>query len=196
MSVHAIRCRCGALRGQLDCSGVSNRGICYCTDCRAFANFLGRHGEILDERGGTEIVQLAQPCLTFSQGTEHLAAVRLSEKGLIRWYAACCKTPIGNTAATPKVGFIGVIHSCLDRSHIDSDFGTSIALMHTASALGDGKLKQRGLFGMIVRILWILFITRISGRYKNSQLFDRSGVPKAQPRVLTREELMALKSAE
>jgi hypothetical protein len=196
MNGHAIRCNCGSVLGQLDCSGVSNRGICYCTDCRAFANFVDRNGKILDERGGTEIVQLAQPCLTFSQGTEHLAAVRLSDKGLIRWYAACCKTPIGNTMATPKVGFIGVIHSCLDRSNMDRDFGTSIALMHTANTLGDAKLKQRGLFGVIVRILWILLITRISGRYRNSQLFDRSGAPRLTPRVLTAEELMALKSSE
>jgi hypothetical protein len=185
MDVHAIRCNCGSVRGQLDCSGVSNRGICYCTDCRAFANFVDRNGKILDERGGTEIVQLA-----------HLAAVRLSDKGLIRWYAACCKTPIGNTMATPKVGFIGVIHSCLDRSNMDRDFGTSIALMNTTNALDDAKLKQRGLFGVIVRILWILFITRVSGRYKNSQLFDRLGVPRVRPRVLTAEELMALNSAE
>lgn len=195
MKMHPIQCKCGTLRGQLDCAGTSNRVICYCTDCRAFAKFLGRSGDILDEQGGTEIVQVAQPRLTLLQGADRLAAVRLSEKGMVRWYAACCKTPLGNTMASAKVGFIGMIHSSLERSQMDKDFGSSIALLNTANALGDMKPKQSGLIGVIARVFLIVITTRISGRYRKSQLFESSGSPKVQSRVLTPQELESLKSA-
>ncbi len=192
--MHRIQCKCGTVRGQLSGKGTSNRVVCYCTDCRAFAHFLGRPSEVLDIQGGTEIVQVAQPRLTFSQGKEHLAAVRFSENGLVRWYAACCKTPIGNTLLNPKVPFIGLIHSSLDRSRMDADFGKSVAKVNTDTATGEPKPKSNGLFVSILRFLWIVLSTRISGRYRKSELFIESGTPIVGPTVLTAEELARLKS--
>ena len=192
--MHRIRCKCGTVSGQLSGKGTSNRVVCYCTDCRAFSHFLGRPSEVLDAQGGTEIVQVAQPRLTFSQGKEHLAAVRLSEKGLVRWYAACCKTPIGNTLFNPKVPFIGLIHSSLDRSRMDADFGKSVSKVNTDTATGEPKPKPNGLFISILRFLWIVLSTRISGRHRKSELFNEFGAPIVRPTVLTAEELRQLKS--
>lgn len=193
--MHRIQCKCGTIRGQLDGTGISNRVVCYCTDCQAFAKFLGKSNEVLDVHGGTEIVQVAQPRLTFSQGQEHLAAVRLSEKGMVRWYAACCKTPIGNTMINPKVSFIGLIHSSLDRSKMDEDFGSSVAKVNTNAAIGEPKPKQRRLLGVMLRFIGIVLTTRIGGRYRRSQLFNESGGPIVRPTVLTAEDLARLKSA-
>lgn len=193
--MHPIQCECGTIRGQLDGTGISNRVVCYCTDCQAFAKFLGKSNEVLDVHGGTEIVQVAQPRLTFSQGQEHLAAVRLSEKGMVRWYAACCKTPIGNTMINPKVSFIGLIHSSLDRSKMDKDFGRNVAKVNTNAAIGEPKPKQRGLLVVMLRFIGIVLTTRIGGRYRKSQLFNESGAPIVRPTVLTAEELGRLKSA-
>ena len=143
--------------------------------------------------GGSEIVQVAQPRLIFSQGKEHLAAVRLSEKGMVRWYAACCKTPIGNTMLNPKLGFIGLIHSSLDRPRMDLDFGRDIAKVNTDTAVGNTKPRPTGLFGSILRIMWIVLSTRIGGGGRKSEFFDASGNPVVRPRVLTAEELQHLK---
>jgi hypothetical protein len=195
MTMHSIQCQCGAVRGQLEGKGVSNRVVCFCTDCRAFARFLGR-ADVLDGQGGTEIVQLAQPRLRFLQGADRLAAVRLNEKGMIRWYASCCKTPIGNTMADPKMSFVGMIHSSLDRANMDRDFGTTIAMVGTDTALGDPKPAQRGLPGVIARFIWIVLTTRLSGRYKKSQLFDGAGSPIVAPTILAPLELERLKSAD
>jgi len=192
--MHRIQCKCGTVRGQLGGKGTSNRVVCYCTDCRAFAHFLGRPGEVLDVQGGTEIVQVAQPRLTFSQGKEHLAAIRLSEKGLVRWYAACCNTPIGNTLINPKVSLIGLIHSSLDHSRMDADFGKDVAKVNTDTAIGEPKPKSNGLFLSILRILWIVLSTRISGQYRRSELFDKSGSLVVRPTILAAEELRRLKS--
>jgi len=193
--MHPIQCKCGTVRGQLEGTGVHNRLICYCTDCRAFAGFLGKTAEALDKQGGTEIVQVAQPRLRFLQGEDRLSAVRLSKKGMVRWYASCCNTPIGNTMADPKVSFIGLIHVSLDHAQMNKDFGTRIAILNTDTALGETKPTQRGLMRVIARIVWIVVTTRISGRYKNSQLFNASGSPRVVPSILTPQELARLKGA-
>ena len=193
--MHSIQCQCGAVKGQLESIGVNNRLICYCTDCRAFAHFLGKAPEVLDEQGGTEIVQVAQQGLHFSQGEDMLSAVRLSNKGMIRWYASCCATPIGNTMATPKASFIGLTHTCLDRSQVDKDFGINVAVLNTDTALGNPKPKQRGLLGVIARFMWIVGTNRLNGRYGKSPLFNASGLPRVDPRVLKADELVRLKEA-
>lgn len=191
--MHSIQCQCGSVRGQLEGSGVHNRLICHCTDCQAFAKFLGKTAEVLDPQGGSEIVQVAQPRLRFWQGEDRLSAVRLSEKGMVRWYASCCNTPIGNTMADPKISFIGLIHSSLDHAQMDKDFGTNIAILNTDTALGEIKPKQRGFIGVITRFIWLVVTMRISGRYKNSPLFNASGSPRVVPSILTPRELAQLK---
>lgn len=192
--MHQIQCACGALRGSLASTGISSRLICYCTDCRAFARFLGR-ADTLDGRGGTEIVQVAQSRLTFSKGLEHLSAVRLSGKGMMRWYASCCKTPLGNTMADPKVSAIGLVHSCLDRTRLDEDFGSSVALVNTDTSTADPKPKPQGLPGAIVRYAVIVVTGRLSGNYRQSALFSAAGAPRVEARVLRPDELASLKSA-
>lgn len=193
--MHPIQCKCGAIRGQLEGAGTHNRIICYCTDCRAFARFLGKAPDVLDEQGGTEIFQVAQSRLRFLEGEEHLAAIRLSDKGLVRWYASCCKTPIGNTMTNPNISFIGLIHTCLDRVQINEDFGASIAVVNTDTALGTPKPKQRGLLGVVARFVWIVLTDRISGEYRKSPLFNASGLPRVDPKILSSEEVARLKSA-
>lgn len=195
-SMHLIQCNCGAVKGQLKSIGTSNRLICYCTDCRAFAHFLGKAAVVLDEQGGTEIVQVAQQHLLFCQGEDLISAVRLSENGMIRWYTTCCKTPIGNTMASRKTAFIGLIHSCLDRQQMDQDFGAEVAVLNTDTALGQAKPKQRGLPGVLVRFIWILVTNLVTGRYQKSPLFNASGLPRITPKILSADELDKLKRAE
>lgn len=148
---------------------------------------------MLDAQGGTEIVQVAQARLRFLQGEDRLAAVRLSETGLIRWYVACCRTPIGNTLANPKVAIVGLVHSCLDPEEIHKDFGTKVAIVHANAALGSPKPKQRGLLGVIIRCLWIMCTNLASKRYKRSPFFNELGSPRVLPQTLDPGELASLK---
>lgn len=193
--MHRIGCECGAMRGTVEGRGLCSHLICYCADCRAFARFLGHADKMLDAQGGTEIVQLGQPRISFTRGTEHLSAVRLREEGLLRWYAGCCNTPIGNTMADRKVAVIGLIHACLEAERINEDFGARIAIVHTASALGESKPRQRGLPGVIARALTLVASNLVSRRYRRSPLFDETGAPKVTPRVLDAEELRSLKAS-
>lgn len=87
--------------------------VCYCKDCQAFAHFLGR-ADITDQWGGTHIFQMAPSHVRITEGNEAIRCVRLSEKGMHRWYCGECKTPIGNTLG-PKLPFVGLISSIIDR---------------------------------------------------------------------------------
>ncbi|MBH9576866.1 DUF6151 family protein [Inhella proteolytica] len=191
----SLQCQCSALQGELQPTGLANRLLCYCTDCRAFARLLQRP-EVLDAQGGSEIVQLTQSRLRWTRGSEHLAALRLSERGMLRWYAGCCRTPIGNTLMNPKLGFIGLLHSCLDRQQLNAAFGTAVAVVNTDTALGQPKPRQRSLGGAILRSLRLMAGERLAGRYKGSPLFTAEGAPVARPQVLAPAELARLKQED
>ena len=92
-----VGCRCGEVEGRLDNAAreTVNRIVCYCDDCQAFVHYLGR-ADLLDEHGGSDIVQVAPASLAYTRGNDRIAGVRLKPKGLYRWYASCCKTPLGN----------------------------------------------------------------------------------------------------
>lgn len=194
--MHKIECQCGKLQGHILDKGLSSRVICYCADCQAFARYLERADEVLDADGGTEIVQVAQPRMKFTQGLEHLVIMRLSEKGLFRWYTSCCNTPLGNTLSNPKLSFIGLIHSSLDMSRIEQDFGNKIAKVNVASATGTPKPEQTGLMATILRFIGMIVSARIGNRYKQSQLFTQAGEPVAPVTVLSREQRKKLKYAD
>src|SRR5512138_1633896 len=103
-----LGCRCGQLHGwagRVSRTQV-NRTVCYCDDCQAFLYYLGR-SDLLDTHGGTDIVQVPPNVISFDRGLENIVAVRLSEKGMHRLYASCCKTLLGNTLDT-SVPFIGM----------------------------------------------------------------------------------------
>src|SRR5438105_15603882 len=132
---HPLRCRCGKLRGYVVPHRSTMRAVCYCRDCQAFARFLGTPG-IVDENGGTEVVASLPKHLLFTGGLEVLACMSLSERGILRWYADCCKTPVGNTPRNPKLPYVGVIHNCLEARSptVESSFGPLRLRVNTHSA--------------------------------------------------------------
>lgn len=116
-----LRCRCGEVGGRV--AGATprsvNHAICYCDDCQAFAHHLGR-ADLLDEHGGTDIVQVAPASLRFDRGMDRISGLRLSPKGLYRWYARCCQTPVGN-CVDPKFPFVGIVAQGLGRDAAERD---------------------------------------------------------------------------
>lgn len=194
-AVHPLRCRCGALQGHVDLNGASNRMVCYCQDCQAFARFLGPAHQVLDAQGGSDVVQLAPHRIKITHGASHLAVMRLSDKGMLRWYAACCRTPVGNTLNGRNMPFTGLLAQCLDSAPLEPTFGPVRARVNTASALGN---PQPGAFGMahsLVRILGLVLHSRLTGHYRNTPFFTATGAPSAQPTVLTAEQRGRLRPA-
>jgi Family of unknown function (DUF6151) len=190
--IHSIRCHCGSLKGTLKRTEYVNRCVCYCADCQAFAHLLKRENEILDAVGGTSLIQTIPENITFDEGTENLACIRLTANGLLRWYAACCNTPIGNTSPNFKISFIGLVHNCFSSSQdsLDRDFGPIRMHVHTKYAIGEQKPRSAGLFAGTLRIMGMVLRARLDGRYKLTPFFvPESGVPIVTPKVLSSQEL-------
>jgi Family of unknown function (DUF6151) len=195
---HPLQCQCGTVKGLVANPRSANHCTCYCKDCQAFAHFLGRPGEILDERGGSDIVQTLPKNITVTQGSDSLACMRLTPKGLLRWYAACCNTPIGNTLSTPKFSFIGLVHTCLEHADqpIDQSFGPVRTWVNGASARGDPKPKDAGLATTLLWFVRTVLRARINGDYRHTPFFRAdTGAPIATPRILSTEELGKVMSA-
>jgi hypothetical protein len=198
---HQLQCGCGTIQGFVTDPKAANHVVCHCKDCQAFAHFLGQDREILDARGGSEVVQTAPQNVRFTQGVASIACMRLTEKGLLRWYADCCKTPIGNTLSTPKISFVGLLHSCLQNSSqkIEQTFGPVRTWANTQGAKGEPKPKAAGIPRTVAWVLRTTVKARLTGGYKSTPFFNiLRAAPIVQPRLLSEAErarIMALVDA-
>jgi hypothetical protein len=182
---HPLSCRCGAFQGRVVLTGAASRVICYCKDCQAFARFLEREGDVLDAQGGSEIVQMAPDCVEFTQGQAQLAVMKLSDKGMLRWYAACCRTPVGNTMTSRNLPFVGMLHSCLNTAPLEPSFGPVRARFNAASALGDPRPVDQGVLLSVFQVAARLVVGRLSGRYRHTPFFTDGNLPVVEPLVIT-----------
>jgi hypothetical protein len=190
-----MQCRCGKLQGELDPRGVAARAVCYCKDCQAYAQFLGVESEVLDAAGGTEVAAALPSAVRFTAGLEHLGCMSLSPRGIYRWYATCCRTPVGNTPRDPKTPYVGLIRACLAAppETLDRQLGRSHIVVQTASARSPVKSTPLRTAFAVAKIGSMLLGARIKGSYRTNPFFQPGGsVPVRAPRVLTREERAAL----
>jgi hypothetical protein len=189
---HPLQCRCGTIKGRVSDTRSANRVVCYCGDCQAFARVLGQASTTLDAQGGSDIVQTLPKNVTFTQGADALACMRLTPKGMVRWYAGCCKTPIGNTLENSKISFIGLLHNCLeDPQHpLQDSFGAVRTFANPQGAIGDPKPKARGMAATIWWFVTTILQARVNGDYQRTPFF-KDGRPIAIPRVISSAERAA-----
>lgn len=191
-----LRCRCGAVRGEMDTSRAYARATCYCKDCRAFARFLGVP-DVLDEAGGTDIVPIAPAAVRFTAGIEHVACMSLSPKGLLRWYAACCRTPLANTPREPTLPYVGMVSACFDAPPqvVDGIFGPRArVVVNTQSATSPVPRTPMALATSSLRILKGVLGVKLR-RERTSPFFDSNGHPLREPEVVSRERRKELERA-
>jgi hypothetical protein len=182
---HPLQCSCGTVKGSVAHPEKAVRAVCYCDDCQAFARFLGKADQILDPMGGTDVIAVTPENLSFTAGQEMIACMSLSEKGLLRWYARCCNTPLGNVNRNPKVAHVGLVHNCLGTPQaIAAAFGP--VQMRNATKNARGKLEPIpfGTLKTLPRFVWQLVRARFDGSYRRNPFFkDEQGTPLAQPVV-------------
>jgi hypothetical protein len=181
-----LQCRCGEVHGRVsDASPQTvNRVVCYCDDCQAFLHHL-RRADLLDEHGGTDIVQVAPASLSFDRGMDRIVALRLTPKGIYRWYSDCCKTPLGNTVG-PAIPFVGIVAQVFQGAATGPDdfFGKPIGTLLGKYAIGtppDGstKLNPR----LLVRSIRMVLGWRLRGRTWPHPFFDRVTHGRSRPRT-------------
>jgi hypothetical protein len=188
-----LHCRCGEVGGRVkDASPRTvNRAVCYCDDCQAYLHYLGR-ADLMSAHGGTDIVQVAPASLTFHRGAERIVGVRLTPKGLYRWYASCCKTPLGNHVG-PNIPFVGIVVQAFERP--DDVFGKPMGAIQGKYAIGTppegtNKLNLR----LIVHAMRLILGWRFGGKTWPHPFLDRAtGSPSRPITTLTRAERDALR---
>jgi hypothetical protein len=166
------------------------RFVCYCSDCRAFARFLDR-SDILDAAGGTDIYQMPPARLTIATGSDQLRCTQLSDR-VLRWYTACCRTPIGNTAVTPRFPLVAVIHTFMDHGATgqsrDAALGPPRCALFARSATAPlpRQLPSPAL-ALFARRGAMMLRWWLGGLARPSPFFDpRTGRPRAAPQPVAR----------
>ncbi|MDB5954771.1 DUF6151 family protein [Ramlibacter sp.] len=194
---HRIQCTCGQVRGEIVQPRRAMRAVCYCRDCQTYAHLLRRADQVLDAAGGTDVIATPASNLAITAGREHLACVSLSPRGLLRWYAACCDTPVANTPRDWKLPYVGLVHTCLRQPDpLERSFPQVEIRIYTKSAHG-AVPADTALPGKLHFLRMVMRLTgmRLTGAYKSTPLFSASGEPVAAPRVAGTEEIEAARRA-
>lgn len=179
-----LKCSCWKVQGIAKnvAPNTGNRIICHCTDCQAFAEYLGRESTILDEYKGTDIFQMPMAYVDITTWKENIKCIRLTEKGLHRWYADCCKTPIGNTMWA-KIPFMGIIHNFMDdKWSRDENLWPVLANTLLKERLWERKATSP--FKFMPRIIGKLISWKIKGLNTPSVFFDTNGIPISEPKII------------
>lgn len=185
-----IQCECGKFKAEIHHFPKSTLGrcVCYCDDCQSFLHHLNR-GDLLDANGGTELIPTYPRDIKIQSGIEVLKCLRLSPNGLFRWYASCCKTPIGNTIPTlPWFGFISRVFTIQDTNLPERYLGAVKTRIMGRFAQGtppDGTSLKTGLKDFMVVVPFILkgFIQR---KTKNSPFFKNGRTPIVETEILSK----------
>lgn len=184
-----LKCTCGLVRGKAlnitPANGI--RVVCCCNDCQSFASYLNRSEDILDEFGGTDIAQTSQSQIKIEQGAEHLRCMKLSKKGLTRWYTDCCKTPVGNTMSG-SLPFVGVIHNFMDdEGSRDTNLGLVQAYVQNRHALKPPtheRSAEKFPIGVTLKIIRKMAVWKLRAMHKPSPFFNEDGRAISRPTVL------------
>lgn len=183
----ALACECGRFEARLDGlrPAVANRVVCCCRSCQDYARSLGRERN-LDAYGGTEVFQVSPKRLVVERGLEVLACVRQTPKGPLRWYTACCHTPLANTFPKPGV-FMAVMAKSLHVAGVQLSQTGLAPLLGPVRATVNGRIPKAerfalratrwALFTMISRLGTKMLMWRLRGQQRSNPFFNDEGKP-------------------
>ena len=173
-------CDCGGVSGHLDVRpphGATHL-VCHCDDCLTAAVAMGQP---YPGSAGVAVVQTTPDRVHIDKGADRLGILRLSPRGLYRWYATCCGVPLFNTPPKRGVPYVA-LHA--GRVASPEDLGPVRAHVNAGA-------ESRGLWRAIPGIIARTAAARLTGRWKETPFFDGDGSPVAAETVLTRAQRAA-----
>lgn len=169
-----FRCQCGKVTGLIDAGGMTCRGSCYCLDCQAYARYLGDPKRVLDAAGGTEIVGMRPGRMQFTSGLGHVDCMTLTSRGPYRWFASCCRMPLGNTPRNPRSSYISVMRCVLvlPAAEVDAVFGPPTFRFGVKNATRPVARTPVAMGIVLMKVIMMLIGRRISGRWRGNPFFE------------------------
>lgn len=193
-----IECDCGAVKGTVESKHLKGyRATCLCDDCQAYAHYIQR-ADTLDANGGTDVIPVMPSHYALQSGIGNLKCVRLSPKGMFRWYASCCNSPMGNSMPTQKIPYLGVPERVFAKKYsaeqIEKEFGPVLERVQAQFAKGTlPPLSQKKVsLTFLLRVLKFIIFAKLTGAGKPSPFFN-NGEPIAKPYILNKREREALR---
>ncbi|WP_281181494.1 DUF6151 family protein [Veronia pacifica] len=119
-------------------------------------------------------------------GQEHVHCVRLSPKGMYRWFTACCHTPLANSI--PGFPFVGVFdHVFNDKQALSNTAGPVLGAVHTRRAVGPipESMKERHELTLIAGTLKKLLRWKLHGLTHPNPFHKKGGQALALPEILS-----------
>lgn len=188
----AFSCRCGAVKGVCHDAGgpMGLRIVCYCADCQAYAAFLGAERDYLDAAGGTDIYQTTPSRLEITAGLNRLKSVVVAPKGLHRFYADCCKTPIANAVPGRQLPFSGTFVRNYDAQKRERLFRPPVAAVFIERAHGEPVEKSRQALPLLILDMMRRAAAEwLSGRARRNPFLDAEDDGRiAAPHIVTADE--------
>jgi hypothetical protein len=191
----SFACDCGTVTGTMAViSGEGDHVVCHCTDCQDLTRHLG-HQQLLDAQGGTSLYQTRCARMRLDTGGDRLACLHLTDAPTLRWYAACCRTPLFNTFKNGKLPFITILlAACDDPAEREQVLGPPRGHLFLQDGIGDTSgLRKMGTPTLMRRFFIRAIKDIVSGDRRRSALFEAGTLdPIATPHRLTGEERQAL----
>lgn len=181
----SLQCECGQVQGTVLTGHGYARATCYCADCQAYARWLDQPG-LTDAHGGTDLVAMNPSAVRFTAGEESIACMSLSEKGLLRWYARCCRSPLANTPRDPNLAYVGIFADRLSPPRmVDAAFGPpGETVLNAGSAVGRVGTTPVTFLAGGLHIVGGILAAKLHGQAP-TLFFDEHGHPLRDPQVLT-----------
>lgn len=111
--------------------------------------------------------------MRLSRGREKLACLHLTEKPTLRWYAACCNTPMFNTYANGSVPYITTLVANCDGERAAAILGPAIGHLFLKEAIGDpGNVPRMSMPALLRRFFPRMIKDLMSGDRRRCELFD------------------------
>ncbi|MCQ8184277.1 DUF6151 family protein [Parvularcula maris] len=187
-----LSCACGQVTGRIENADPEKASLatCYCTDCQAFSEALGKADTALNDKGGTTIYQTLPSRLKLLSGRDQLKIMRVTEKQAYRWYAGCCDTPLVFTAPTPSVPILGVNVRNF-REGAEAAYPPFAGALFKQEAWGEVDEKKASFPKLAFAALARAFGAKLRGEKGPHPLFGPNG-EHPEPKLLTQEEREAV----
>jgi hypothetical protein len=125
--------------------------------------------------------------------------VRLSDKGILRFYASCCRSPIGNMLARRRSPFLGLVQPFMDPGPgraLEDVIGPVILYARSEAAtapLPANRPKPNMILGF-AHVFKVIGASVLFGKHTPTPFFDANDKLVVTPEILTHERHEALRA--